>query len=474
MTYSFFSSPTLVNSGNLTSATDTLSNPRLSFFGRNDGALSIGSTNITVKTTTSIPDHNIGNLFPKDTISIGIQGNLTVATLSAGTTTKFNITTGMLIPVADNQPIYATQSATHTIVFTNQSAVANGAVRILIPAGDNTSASNDGAPDGGTTAGFDFNGITGSNITCPTGGGVTAWESATATASSTFGQNLHAFECRYRGTLSAAQALTMTIGNSSKKLVNPAPKSSHTQGKADTYNVKIQLLSSNEYTPVDDVIINVSPVEGVLVSATVVPALTFQIQGVANTTGHCGKTPGTNMIVTTTATTVPFGEINSTASFYDASQAITASTNSPSGYTIKVAQDDELSINASDYIVNTTCDSTTCTHDTSDQSKKGLWENTSTYGFGYSLENSSSSLDFIYSDTDSGCTGGGASHFCAHQFACNNSTNCVATNSEQRIARSTAPSSNQTFYTCYRLNVGPIQKAGYYQTRIMYYAMGNF
>jgi len=475
ISYVFFAHPPEADSGNLTSATDTLSNPRLSFFGRNDGNLNIGDTNITVKTTSDIPDKNVEHLFPKDTIAIGNAGNLTVASISAGVAPRltFSLTSGLPIPIADNQPIYSTQSAIHTINFTNQSSVANGAIRVLIPAGSNTTSSNDGAPDGGATAGFDFNSITSANITCPTGGGVDAWEMPTATPSSVLGTNWHAFECRYRGTLNASQNLTMIIGNSTKKLINPAPRADHTQGKADSYNIKIQLLST-VYNPVDDIIITVSPIEAVLVSATVVPSLTFQIQGVDNNTSHCGLTPGKDIIVSTTATTVPFGEINSNAVFYNAVQSITASTNAPAGYTIKVAQDDELSQSTVNYIPNTTCDSTTCTHDTSDSTKKGLWDTNTVYGFGYSLENSSSTLDFNYNDTDNGCSGGGNDHFCAHQFACNNSDNCISTNPEQRIARSSGPAANETFYICYRLNVGPTQPAGYYQTRILYYASGNF
>ena len=457
--------PSPTDSGNLYSASDTLSNSRLSYYAKVSGAQSVGTTNWTIQNSGN-PDTNTNHLFPQDHISIGNIGNMQVATVSG--TTSFSTVGASTIGIANGDTIYASQSAAHVLTFTNQSAITQGAIRVLIPAGTNTSGSNDGAPDGLSTAGFDFNNIAAANITCPTGGGVGTWQTPTATPSSTFGSNYHAFECRFAGSLSAAQALTFTIGNTSRALINPAPKTGHTQGLADTYNVRLQLLQYPNYNVVDSVIVTVSPVEAVLVSATVNPSLTFQISGVSASTTHCGVSTS----VTTTATSVPFGDITATGAFYDAAHQLSVSTNAVSGYVVKVAEDDELSADTNgDGTPDTTLPDTTCDGANCSATTTGRWNTTSTEGWGYSLENSSSTVPFQYSTVTGNCSGG---TYCAKQFACNNSTACSSVTAAQQIASSTAPSSTQNLYVCYRLNVGASQQAAYYQTRILYIATGTF
>ncbi len=453
-----------VDSGVLTSASDTLSNSRLSFYGKASGTYGVGATSFTLK-TSGAPDMNTNHLFPRDTIVIGSNNSQTVATISG--TTTFQTTTGATNQLADGDNIYATQSATHTVVFTTATASDpnGGAIRVLIPAGDSTSASNNGTPDGASTPGFDFNSITGTDVTCPSGGGAT-WESATATPSATFGGNLHAFECRFRGQLAASTALTMVIGGT-VKLVNPAPKTTHTQGTADTYNVKMQQLDyGTGYSTVDEISVTVAPIEAVLVSATVNPSLTFSISGIATAQTYCGR----STTIATTATAVPFGELTGSDSFYHAAHQISTATNATSGYTIKVAEDDNLrKPGTATTIADTTCDASNCNATT-----KAKWNSTGTYGWGYSLQNSSATtIAFQHNDATGNCDG--TSGACSKAFACNNlSGNCGATLAEQTVANSSAPNSAQIFYLCYRLDYGPTQAAGYYQTRILYYASATF
>jgi hypothetical protein len=80
----------------------------------------------------------------------------------------------------------------------------------------------------------------------------------------------------------------MVVGGT-KKLINPAPKSTHTQGTADTYNVKIQILGYPQYNIIDSTIVTVSPTEAVLVSSTINPSLTFTIGGIAASQTYCGS-----------------------------------------------------------------------------------------------------------------------------------------------------------------------------------------
>jgi len=458
----------IAESGNITSASDTLSNSRLSYYAKVSGAHNAGATTIDIKSSAS-PDNDTNHLFPKDLVSVGPNGPTTPKTVaSIVNTTSFTTTTGLTVGASDGDAIYATQSATHTLAFTTASTVNQGAIRVLVPAGDQTSGSNDGKPDGVATAGFDFNTMTGGSVTCPTGGSVT-WQTASATASSAFAQNYHAFECRFAGSL-ASTALTMTIGGSTK-LVNPAPKSAHAQGTADTYNVKIQLLEYPQYAVVDTVIVTVSPIEAVLVSATVNPSLTFTIAGIAASQTKCNVTT----TVATTVDTVPFGDINSTSTFYNAAHTITAATNAPSGYTIKVAEDDNLRKDVSTTIADTVCDSGKACTQAGPPGTQGQWQTTSTAGWGYSLQNSTvTTIAFNYNDT-SGGTCDGSTTYCAKPFNCNNlSTTCSATYQADTIASSAAPSATQTFYVCYRLNVSGTQATGYYQTRVIYYASAIF
>jgi len=488
----FIKTPGVVDSGNITVASDTLSNSRLSYYGQVSGAHASGVTAIAVKTSRTSylpPDINVNHLFPLDNVSIGPNGYCD----TAGTTkckvsetqtsaNTFTLVKGLRVGASDGDPIYATQSAIHTLAFTTQSTVVSGNVRIYIPAGGTSSAtSQDGAPDGGANSGFDLNGLTtaSSHSLCPTGGSV-SWTSATPTITayqlvgSTY---YHQFDCAYTGTLSST-ALTMTIGDSTGKMVNPAAKATagytHSQGTADTYNIKM-LLQDGSSNTIDDVIVTVSPIEAVLVSATINPSLTFTIAG-QNSDTICGNTLD---VTGSTPYSIPYGDITTTNSFLDAAQKLTVSTNSPTGYIISVAEDDEMSADLNgDGTPDTTladsiCDDGSCTHAVSDK-----WHNTNTTGWGYSIQNISSySHPFEHWTNTGNCDG----TFCARNFACvdglnpANLTACAVNDSSaQPVASSSAVASSEQFYMCYRLNVGVAQQAGYYQTRIYYIATTKF
>ncbi len=424
------------------------------------------------------PDINTNHLFPLDSIAVGPNGVCDGSTCQVSKvqdSSNFTLVKGLTAGASDGDPIYATQSAIHTITFKNQTTVANGSVEVYIPAGGSSSGtSNDGAPDGGPNAGFDLNGLTSANITCS--GGSVSWTPQNPTAYVLVGSyRYHQFTCTYSGTLSSNTSITMTIGNSSKKLINPAPKVNasytHTQGTADTYNSLIRLLDGSSNI-IDDVIITISNIEAVLVSATVNPSLTFTIAG-QNSGTICGQTLN---VTGSTAYSVPFGDITQTNTFLNAAQKLTVSTNATNGYEIRVAEDDELSADLNGdgtpetTLPDTTCDDSLCTHSNSDD-----WDSNSTNGFGYSLENiDAASVEFQYNDTGGNCSGG---TYCARNFACVDGLNpanpsACSTNdsSAAKIASSTTVASDEDLYVCYRLNVGATQQAGYYQTRIYYIA----
>lgn len=464
-----YKSPSIVDSGALTAASDTLSNSRLSYYAKVSGAYNLGVSFFTIQSSSN-PDNNTNHLFPNDTVNIGNNLSMTVATNSAAT--QFSTTANTTAQLADGDPVTASQSAVHTVTFTTASAVTNPVFRIYIPAGTNTAASNDSGVDGGATAGFDLNLLNANaaaNITCISNGTVSPqWGEYSATPSATIGNNTHAVECHYHGALAAGQNVTFTIGNT-VKLINPAPRSIHTQGLADTYTIKIKEYQYPSMTEVDTINASVSPVEAVLVSATVNPSLTFQISGIASGVTRCG----TATTIPTTATAVSFGDLTGSDTFYHAAHQISTATNATSGYIVKVAQNDELTkIGTSTRIVDTTCNGggSACTYST-----EGKWSSASNYGWGYSLENSTATaIAFEHNSASGNCDG--TSGACSKQFACNDATNCtvVGNNAAQTVANSTAPNAAQIFYLCYRLDYGPTQATGYYQTKVMYYPLATF
>ncbi|MDZ4229376.1 MAG: hypothetical protein U1C50_03950, partial [Patescibacteria group bacterium] len=265
--------PTELDSANLTAVADTLSTSRLSYYSQLSGAHTVGATLLTIK-TSGVPSTSTANLFAGDTVTIGdayTASDYTVDDIYDAD--EFQITAGLGSgDVEDGDVIIATRSATHTVTFTTATAIPNGAFRILVPSGAN--GNNDGLPN---HDGFDY-GVTAPSLTAPTGGGVTSWETATATASAGTGCSAgnHCFEARYNGTNSVTASLTFVIGGANK-LINPAPASGHTAGTADTYSVTVQHLrdSANSYAVADSTVIKIAVIESVRVTATVDPSLTF-------------------------------------------------------------------------------------------------------------------------------------------------------------------------------------------------------
>lgn len=463
----FLFRPNQLNSASLTSASATLSNSRLSFYGAVNNGVSAGATAINIKTSGNYGDKNTNHIFPKDTVSVGPNGNLTVASVVDSDT--FMLGVGLSAPASDGDAVYATQSGTLTVAFTTANVIpANGDVIITIP--DPATNGNDKAPDtADSTAnnGFDFNTITTSNITCPTGG---SWTVTSATAGSGSG---HTVVCTTSSQIAASTALTVVIGDGTKGLVNPAPiYSGHTQGLADTYTITAQTRDSGDLE-IDSVDAKVAPVEAVLVSATVDETLTFQVQGLAIGTTVCGQASD----ITATAYSVPWGTLSTADSFKEAGQQLTVSTNADAGYTVKIEENDQMCKNgavgigatageADSCIQDTTCGATPCTESTGYG-----WTNAATYhGLGYSLQNvDGTDAAFVYNSNDPCSTSAGAGTFCAKQVADQEVPETKAT-----IMSNAGPVNSKDIYTCYRIAISATQPAGYYYNKVKYTATATF
>ena len=82
---------------------------------------------------------------------------------------------------------------------------------------------------------------------------------------------------RSTNSCAASSTITVTVGDASNKLINPAPISTgHTQGAADVYTLNVKTRDGSDNT-LDQSNIKVAVIEGVLVSATVEETLAVTI-----------------------------------------------------------------------------------------------------------------------------------------------------------------------------------------------------
>lgn len=450
----------------LSTASDTLDDNRLSFVGALAAGNSEGTSTITIDTSPSSTygwaktDKNF-NLFPGDTMMVGTRtGTYSVDDIiDDATDDKIQLDTALLSGDADTgDPVIATRSAVHTISLTTVSAITDGAFRVRVKSGD-----ANGIPD---ATGFDFSTATWvvGDQACSAGGGTYNWGMETATASGQTGctAGYHCFECRYNGAGGIGNVITFTIG-STAKLINPqksAESESKAVGAADTYAVIIEHMNSDN-TVADDTTVKVAVVEAVRVTATVEPTIEFSIAGETLGNTRCGVSTD----VTTTASTVPLGTLSISA-FINASQKLTVSTNGDS-YVVTVQEDDQLSIDGGGTITlaDSGGDPGTMTHTT-----KADWDDpadTDGKGFGYSLQNVDAAIPaFQWSETDGACVG---TTFCAKQFPEVPSPDTV-----QTIFSSSAVADNEDVYFCYQIVIGATQQAGDYENRVTFIATATF
>ncbi len=459
-----------VDSANLTNVSVTLSNPRPSFRGKLDANNSVGSSTVSIQ-TSGWPSISTNQLQTNDTILIGNDGTATTYTVtSIPSSSTFNITPVLGSGDADSgDDAISTQSANLTVKLTTANAVANGKFRVLVPAeADDTSAA-DGLPDSGK---FDFS-TTAPTVTCPTD--ITGYDFvtgvATASAVTVDGQDYHAFTCAYSGDGAIGTAFDGSTNDpiTISGLINPAPKSSHTAGQADTYKVIVQHINSSDAVQ-DQTTVSIGVVEAVRVTAEVAPQITFKIEGVASGATACGVTTD----VTTTATAVPLGEL-SISSFVDAAQKLTVSTNAANGYAVTAVESDQLSRGGTtctgDGTTDANCipdsagDDGAMTHTNPDD-----WSLTTTKGFGYSIENSTTSpansVAFEYSGTTGSCDGG---NDCYRQFADSQDSQSPVT-----LFSSSTVADSENINVCYKAVISATQSAGNYENYITYTATATF
>jgi len=463
-----------LRSASLTSVSVTSSNPRPSFRGALAAGNTVGSSIVTINTTQgAYPSSSSAQLVEGDILRIGNAGTLgsfTVASTSSNAV--FNITTGLGAGQADiGDDVISSISAGLTVRFTTANAIANGRFRVLVPSVA-VGVGNDGIPDGGF---YDFGTVT-PTVTCPADVGATYdFVASVATASTTTinGTLYHSYECAYSGVGAVGTAFDGTSQGAItvSSVINPAPKANHTLGTADSHNIIIQQLSS-VFAVQDTTTVAVAVIEAVKVTAAVPPQITFQIIGLPTGTSACGVS--TN--VTTTPTSVPFGEISISA-FTNAAQAMSVSTNASGGFVVTAIENDQLGRNGGACVGDPTVASNpNCIPDAlgnggaMTHTASAEWTNagiTNGKGFGYSLHdlNNTTTEAFAFTTATGNCTG----TFCARQFADAENAQTPVT-----IFSDTTVADNENLYVCYRIVAATTTAAGNYENFVTYNATATF
>lgn len=471
-----------VRSANLTSVSVRLSTPRLSFRGELDANNTAGSSVVTLETNPSavaagVTSTSSANLFEGDTVLIG-SSQYKIASVSANG--SFTITGLSSTPAIntlqsgdadDADAVIASRSASLTVGFTTASAISGGTFRVLVPAA--TSNHNDSIPD---STGWDYGSTVDASVsvTCPNDVTGYTFGSSTAAAGSIVraGITYHVFTCTYSGAGSNGTDFTvatnpMTISS----LINPSPKSTHSEGYADNYKIIVEHLDSGS-SIVDQTVVDVAVIESVRITASVPPQITFRILGLSSGSNYCGSANS----VTSTATLVPLGELL-IDSFKYAAQELVVSTNADNGYTLTGIADNQLhrvgeacagdaTESTGGCIKDSSGDTSTMTHAVAD-----LWDAVATKGFAFSLQDNtvgSGDMAFEHTSSAGGCDG--SSGNCWRQFA-----DLEAGESPQTFFSSTTVVDSDSAYVCYKAVVSATQPAGSdYSTGITYRATATF
>lgn len=485
LAYRFLNPSGKTHSANFTAASATLSNARFSY----RAGITSGTTAESVVTIdgSGNADNDTNHLFPNDTVCFanaleaGCLGNVSYGVANIIGATSFNTSTPLTTTLENNGYVIATQSGSLTISFTTTTEVpVGGNLLITIPAVNTTGKTNDGIPDTAATVaanGFDIQTIAAGDITISDVAGCTqsGWGSATVTAGTASTDHTIEFT-RSATTCAGSKAITVTI-DSNPGIINPAPITSHTQGQADSYQINIKSRDGGDNT-LDNSDVTVTPVEGVLVSATIDEILSLTVAGITADSGsYCGITRSATS-PDTTATSVPWGTL---APAYDAqknntNQQLTVSTNATSGYYLYAEENDQMGKNggactgataseADDCIQDTVCGSTPCTH----QTFQDWGADPSSYpGFGYSLQNVTGT-DAIFDWNGAG----DADVFNAKQFADQEASESRSATTAHLMTNA-GPVDAASAYVCYRIDVTATQPAGYYYNKLKYTAVATF
>lgn len=444
---------------NLTSVSVTMDNSRVSYRGRVSGTP--GSDTIMDIVIDPAITNYAANPNTEITDALKITDSLTFTTSGARTIADIIDTNTIVINSAiatTNETFYLAETTALEVVFDTNTNITAGYFQVLVPAIGTSATSADGIPD---QAYFDF-GTSGPTVTCSRTGGSHTFGTSTATAGQTGGilpaGYWHVYTCPYT---TGGTGGTITIGIPT--IINPAPAAAHVTGIADTYEVIVRNVRTSDNAVIDSTTVKIGAIEAVRVSATVVPSLTFEIIGEGSGATRCGQTTD----VTTTGSSVPFGEIN-TGDFKYASQELKVTTNALSGAVVTAIANDQLGRNGG------VCDGDTynsganpfeCIWDANvtnmSHTVEQNWTVITETGFGYSIQN-------IDSD-DPAFTWGSGGQFIARHFP-----DLESSQDPEPIFGALTPTNSDSIYACYRIIADALTAAGDYYNYITYTATATF
>jgi hypothetical protein len=485
--------PSRNTTANFTSAKATMSNSRLSYQA-NVTSGTVGESVITID-GSSAPDNDTDHLFPDDLICFtqngtptGCRDDIDYNVVNTPTSATFVISPVLGTTLQSDDWAVATQSGTIAIDITLGNDIpSDGDILITIPMADNIDG-NDYFPDEANTesvGGFDLGGITTSNVSVSETCGGTFTVQAVNEGS---GTTDHTIEINNSvGACATSSTLTITVGDGSKKLINPPPKvSAHTQGAADVYSINVKTRGGTNET-IDEADVLVAPVEAVLISATVDETMSFRVCGVktdlSTQESACFSTPATvcnlaTLSVSSYAYSVPFGTLSVADSFNNAAQYMTVGTNADSGYAVTIQQNDQMGKDGGVCTGNPTDPvASNCIPDNPgdtnlDYAFSDDCDTPATNGLCFSTDTNSGGTDPTFAvkwnvqtnDCD------GSPTFCARSAA--DQENGPETPST--IINYGNPVSASDAFICWRLSIDAIQPAGYYFNKVKYIATPIF
>jgi hypothetical protein len=471
----FLAKPSHVDPANFTHASVLLQNSRLSYRAGLQSVAESGRVTVVIDSYGN-PDLTTRNLFTNDTICflnptlLTCRGDRTYQVSSIASSTSFTTTAEIADEVVDTDVIIATQSGSMTIQFNTQTAVPiNGDLLITIPAVNEEGKTNDGLPDTSSsvaTNGFDLHGITTSDVSV-TGCTDQNW-SVTAVTPGTATTD-HTIRIDRQNTVCDAGSTIKVVIDSNPGIVNPAALLNHTQGTADIYTLRIKSRDTSDEV-LDDIYVRVAPIEGVVtLGASLGEGLAFTVSGVTNDEAAPCNVSRTAQSPDTTASAIPWGTIQTPNVFLDAAQKLTVSTNSTTGYSVSIEQNDQMGKDGkqcvgstanynSSCIQDTTCSATACSITT----PQNWTDPTQFHGLGYSLQNvTGADTTFSFNDF-------------SRLYSAKQLPDKEAGENDQLLMTNASPAGSKEAYVCYRLSIPAPQPAGYYYNTVRYTAIANF
>lgn len=230
-------------------------------------------------------------------------------------------------------------------------------------------------------------------------------------------------------------------GSGNTQIVNPSATGS--------YSISLTTHNSDDGSgaSIDESNVVVSINNTVNVTATVQSSLTFTVNGV--TSGTACPNSGGNASVTTTSTTIPYGNL-ATSVPKIACQQLVVSTNATNGYIVTVQQNQDLTSAGADTI-------------------KAFSGTNGTPITWTAPPGSPTNGYFGYTSDDTSATPDGYDQFATSKFA-----GFGANNTPYNVVTEPGPVSNETNYMSYEVEVNQLQEAGTYTNTLMYICTATF